>query len=118
ELRVAWELSPAEAATRAEAAGRAIARDYPRIVAELVKLLEAEADALRLAHRLETALHAAAPAEWEGIHLPKRPRHFYGDADPTGLNAALCQSITLPKHDAAALGHRDAAAWWRAGMYV
>jgi hypothetical protein len=99
ERRAALELLAADAGAKAEAAGRAIARDYPRLAGELVKLLRAEREALAAKIEADERL-AAAGSEAAGIALPPTPQAFYaptlGVASPV---LHLCQRITLPALD-------------------
>jgi hypothetical protein len=110
ERRARLERLAAEARQKAEGAGRAIAREYPRLAAKLVALLEAEREALAAVAVAGREL-AEAGAEAEGIEPPPPPRAFYAPSNPFMPASNLCQVITLPRHDGSEAAHGSPPLW-------
>jgi hypothetical protein len=110
ERRARLERMVEEARRKAETAGRAIAREYPRLAAKLVALLEAEREALAAIVVAEREL-AAGGEDAEGIAPIPRPRDYYAAPNPFGGGAHLCQVITLPRHDGSEAAHGSPPLW-------
>jgi hypothetical protein len=110
ERRARLERLAAEARQKAEGAGKAIKREYPKLVARLVELLQAERDALAAIVVAERELGEAG-ADAEGIAPIPRPRDFYAAPNPFGGGANLCQMITLPRHDGSEAAHGSPPLW-------
>jgi hypothetical protein len=96
EQRAALERLADEARRKAEVAGRAIAREYPRLAGELIALVEAEREAMKAVCEAHLALTAAGELA-EGITPPAEPASFYC-TEAVGLRLALCDSLVLPNH--------------------
>jgi hypothetical protein len=110
ERRERLERLAAEARQKAETAGRAIAREYPKLAGRLVELLQAERDALAQIVATEREL-VEAGAEAEGIASIPRPRDFYAQPNPFGGGAHLCQRVTIPRHDDSEAAHGSPPLW-------
>jgi hypothetical protein len=110
ERRERLERLAAEARQKAEGAGKAIKREYPKLAARLVELLQAERDALAAIVVAERELGEAG-ADAEGIAPIPRPRDFYAAPNPFGGGANLCQMITLPRHDGSEAAHGSPPLW-------
>jgi hypothetical protein len=94
ERRAALERLADEARRKAEAAGRAIAREYPRLANEIIALAEAEREAVSAVRAAHLALTEAG-ALAEGIVPPAEPSSFYC-IEAAGLRLPLCDTLTLP----------------------
>jgi NADPH-dependent glutamate synthase beta subunit-like oxidoreductase len=87
-----------EAKEKAERVGRAIAKNYPRLAKELIKLLEDERDALQAIAKAEQEILAAGE-EGTGILPIDPPQKFYAQSNGFIPAMPLCRVITLPRHD-------------------
>jgi hypothetical protein len=110
ERRARLERLAAEARPKAEAAGKAIAKEYPRHAAAIVKLLQAERDALAAIATAERALSEAGE-DAAGIAPIPRPRDFYAAPNPFVPASNLCQVITLPRHGGSEAAHGSPPLW-------
>lgn len=111
EGRQRLEAMAAEAAASSKAAAERIAREYPKLAAEIAAVLAAERAALDAIAALTAELGRAPTEAVEGIALPPPPLAHYG---APAAAAPLADAVRLPRHDAPDLGWPSAARWWPA----
>ena len=113
EGREALERQAAEAAAACRSAAEAIKRHWPKVAADLVRLLEAERAAEESREKLERAILAAGAAA-AGIEVPPLPRAIYGGVSADGMvGAPLHARVRLPALDPSTWRDEAPAAWPR-----
>ncbi len=113
EGREALERQAAEAAAACRSAAEAIKRHWPKVAADLVRMLAAEREAEEMRERLERAILAAGEAG-TGVDLPPQPRQTYGGTSRDGLaGSPLHARVTLPAIDPAEWRNEAPPAWPR-----
>jgi hypothetical protein len=110
EQRERLERMAAEAKEKAELAGRAIAKNYPRLAKELIKLLEDERDALQAIAKIWQYIFESGE-DAAGILPIKRPHEYYAQSNPFVRTIPLCSKMTVPRHDESMPEHGSPPLW-------